>query len=188
MGLDMYLTAERYVSGYSFKGEEETKLYGDLVALAGAESYVDEESPSAYIRLTVAYWRKANQIHTWFVENVQGGEDECKPHYVSHAQLRDLRDLCAHVLGTSELSDGTVHNGTIYNAEHPQGAVQLEPGKIVADPRAAHNLLPTAEGFFFGSTDYDEWYWRDLQDTVDQLDRVLRMPEGDWTFEYRSSW
>jgi hypothetical protein len=57
----------------------------------------------------------------------------------------------------------------------------------VADPRVAHELLPTQEGFFFGGTDYDEWYVQDLKDTVMQIDRALGLGE-EWNFEYQSSW
>ena len=187
MGLDMYLRASKYVSGYDFRGEQEVAFYRSLVEKFEVEEFVDPDTPSATIEFTVAYWRKANQIHNWFVENVQGGEDECKPHYVSRGQLTDLGETCLRVLASSRLIDGTVHNGTIYSAEHPKGAVQLEQGKIVEDPRVAEQYLPPQAGFFFGNEDYDEWYWRDLKSTVSQIDRVLGMPE-DWDFEYQSSW
>ena len=38
----------------------------------------------------VGYWRKANQIHKWFVDNVQGGEDDCSPYPVTRDQLEKL--------------------------------------------------------------------------------------------------
>lgn len=43
------------------------------------------------------YWRKANMIHNWFVENVQD-DDDCKPYYVSSEQLHELYDLVCKVL------------------------------------------------------------------------------------------
>lgn len=46
----------------------------------------------------VGYWRKANAIHKWFVDNVQSGVDECQRGYVSREQLKELRDTCAAVL------------------------------------------------------------------------------------------
>ena len=187
MGLDMYLRASKYVSGYEFRGEEEVKEYRRLVRMFGMRKFADPETPSATVEFTVAYWRKANQIHNWFVEFVQGGEDECNPHLVSRDQLKELRDLCQKVLESSELIPGEVHTGTIYSAEHPKGAVQLAPGQIVSDPRTAHELLPTQEGFFYGNQDYDEWYWEDLKNTVEQLDRALGLGE-EWDFEYQSSW
>ncbi len=48
----------------------------------------------------VMYWRKANHIHGWFVDNVQQGRDECQESYVETDQLKELRDLCKKVLET----------------------------------------------------------------------------------------
>lgn len=51
----------------------------------------------------------------------------------------------------------------------------------------ANELLPTKSGFFFGSTDYGEWYYNDLKQTVEIIDAVLGLPTW-WDFEYRASW
>ena len=54
-----------------------------------------------YMRIAdeVAYWRKANAIHAWFVENVQDGEDDCCPHReLTQSDLIALRGLCKMVL------------------------------------------------------------------------------------------
>ena len=51
--------------------------------------------------------------------------------------------------------------------------------------------LPTASGFFFGSTEYDEWYWEDLEYTAKELDRVLMDTFEQWQsvdFIYQASW
>jgi hypothetical protein len=53
----------------------------------------------------VMYWRKANAIHNWFVENVQDGIDECEPHDVTVDQLKELRDLCYEVLKNPERAE-----------------------------------------------------------------------------------
>ena len=61
--------------------------------------------------------------------------------------------------------------------------------RVLADHSLARTLLPTASGFFFGSTDYDEWYYRDLESTVEQLNSVLNNKKfKDCSFSYRSSW
>lgn len=48
----------------------------------------------------VAYWRKANQIHGWFVDNIQGGVDECQESPVTREQLDELRQLCIEAIDT----------------------------------------------------------------------------------------
>lgn len=127
MGLDMWLTAKARQAGDS-----------TLPVVDGAQE--------------VAYWRKANQIHGWFVDNVQGGVDECQESPVSRRQLETLRQLCMEALDT----------------KNP-------------------NLLAPRSGFFFGGTEIDEWYWRDLMYTINQLNKALEMP-GNLEFFYQSSW
>jgi len=145
MGLDMYLYATQYASPY-FRPE----VFSALKPLAADMPLVDN-CPSIEIKTPAAYWRKANQIHKWFVDNVQNGVDECQYSYVSIEQLKALRDLCQKALDTKDAS-----------------------------------LLPPCSGFFFGSTDVDEYYWADIEDTIKQLDRCIAKPEFD--YEYHSSW
>ena len=59
--------------------------------------------------------------------------------------------------------------------------------EVLADPTLADELLPTSNGFFFGSTDYSEWYIEGLTYTADTIDKLFTMP-NDWDFEYSSSW
>ena len=41
--------------------------------------------------------------------------------------------------------------------------------EVLADHGKAPWLLPTQEGFFFGSTEYDEWYFKNLENARSQL-------------------
>lgn len=59
--------------------------------------------------------------------------------------------------------------------------------KVLAFRHLAVECLPTTSGFLFGSTDYDDWYFRDLEQTVRIIDDALELPPS-WEFEYRSSW
>ena len=59
-------------------------------------------------------------------------------------------------------------------------------GKFIEDPSLAKELLPTGEGFFFGSNDYDEYYLQDLIDTKEILEKALKHKDGE--FYYDSSW
>lgn len=137
------------------------------------------------VRVTeVAYWRKANAIHRWFVENVQNGADDCGHYPVTGGQLQELLAQVERVLAASELVEGTVVNGYRIRDGHEEPI--LEPGKVIKDATTAIELLPTQEGFFFGSTDYDDWYVKHLRDTKEMLVSALAEP-GD-SFEYTSSW
>ena len=60
---------------------------------------------------------------------------------------------------------------------------------VLEDNSKAKELLPTTSGFFFGGTEYDQWYYRDIIDTIEMLNKVLM--ETDFEKEvvtYSSSW
>jgi hypothetical protein len=60
---------------------------------------------------------------------------------------------------------------------------------VLEFPERAEELLPTQSGFFFGGTDYDEWYKQDLEYTVTRIEKILADPafvKSD--FYYQSSW
>ena len=45
--------------------------------------------------------------------------------------------------------------------------------KVLADHSLAEELLPTTDGFFFGSTDYNDWYFHDVEDCQEQMQKLL---------------
>jgi hypothetical protein len=154
MGLDMYLSAKKYMSKYFDPADtERIEKINDIFGVTGIE---DGDYGAQEVTFRVAYWRKANAIHDWFVQNVQDGVDECQEAWVSREQLQELIDICEQVL---------------------------------TDMSKAEELLPTRSGFFFGGTDYDEWYKGDLEYTTERLKKILADPafvKSD--FYYQSSW
>ena len=111
----------------------------------------------------VGYWRKANHIHQWFVENCQDGIDECQVTVITKADLEDLLATCDAVMAMKEEC--------------------LNGGKTPGE------LLPTQSGFFFGGTEYDEYYFDDVQDTINIIEAVLAETNFDESeITYQSSW
>ena len=165
MGLDMYMSARKHIKKIEWdKLDHDSDIkysqatapqWFDVVNAAGVATLVDKESIYGVdVSVNVCYWRKCNQIHNWFVNNVQGGEDNCQEYYVSNTKIRELETLCTLAITNK-------------------------------DP----NLLPPREGFFFGGTDIDEWYWRDIEDTREQLRRLINLPDfEELSFYYQSSW
>lgn len=184
MGLDMYLYRETYVQNWSYMKPEQLHK---ITVLRGGKARTDiDVSKVSHITEQVAYWRKANAIHKWFVDNCQGGVDECQRSYVSVEKLRELVALCKSTLESLETVPGAVRTSTSF---HPDGSVveHTRPGQVVAQPGLAAQMLPTQGGFFFGSTDYDEGYIADLNSTIEMLEPYTRDDEeGD--FYYLSSW
>ena len=93
MGLDMYLTAEKYLSEFDPESKDKIEKINTLFGIAGGDDY-----RVSSIIFDVAYWRKANAIHGWFVQNIQGGTDDCQKSYVTKEDLTALLIACKEVL------------------------------------------------------------------------------------------
>ena len=52
----------------------------------------------------------------------------------------------------------------------------------------ANEFLPTEEGFFFGNTDYDEWYFKDVQEVMDKFTEILDTFDFDENELVMSCW
>ena len=136
---------------------------------------------------SVGYWRKANAIHKWFVENVQDDNDDCGYYEVSKKQLEELLEVCNTVKSKTKMEHNYVKNGETF--ANNMWCPIVEEGDIIVNPEVASELLPTQSGFFFGSTDYDQYYMQDIESTIEILTKVLE--ETDFNIEmivYSSSW
>lgn len=159
MGLDMYLYRKTYVGHY----KDEAKVM--LIVPEGADDAVKQVKSERvkYVVEEVAYWRKANAIHKWFVDTLADGVDECQEIRVGRENLRELLDLC-------------------FQVKENRG----KPPMLQTSPE---DLLPTAQGFFFGSTEYDDFYYEDIDLTIEQLQAVLREDPEDYSYYYyQASW
>ena len=131
MGLDMYLKSEQYLWD-----EESDGLVEQI------KSQNKHKLRPTSIRYDAIYWRKANHIHKWFVDNVQNGNDDCKDYYLSLKTLLKLREVCYKVLDerNEELSK---------------------------------KLLPTYQGCFYGSYEYDDYYYDAVRYTANSIDNLV---------------
>ena len=181
MGLDMYLHKKTYVKNWEHMSPEE--LHEVTVKKNGQEvSHIKKERISS-VEETVAYWRKANHIHQWFVDNVQDGEDNCREYYVDREKLRELVEACKTVKESLEKSG----KKTIQvESGWANGQKTFADVEVFTDTSVAEELLPTQAGFFFGGTEYDKWYVKDLDNTIAQLEPLIEEEGGD--FYYQSSW
>jgi hypothetical protein len=178
----MWLEKRTYVKNWDWM---EANDRHDVSVLKGGKPTLITPERVREIIEEVAYWRKANVVHRWFVQNVQQGGDNYAEYRVSEEQLRELLSACTQVLAGSELVDGEVLNCEKY--VNGKWVRMLEKGKVIKDPSTARRLLPTQEGFFFGWTDYDESYLEDIKYTKDMLEQVLAEKSGG-EYYYSSSW
>jgi len=149
MGLDMYLNRRIYVENWDDNPIEE---HIEVTLKKGGKK-VKLNNPT-YIIDQLMYWRKANSIHKWFVDNCGGGEDNCEEIYVGKDSLRKLKEVIE---------------------------------KVLSDHNKANELLPTSSGFFFGGTEYDEWYFKDLSETLEVINEVLD-DDIKGSITYQASW
>lgn len=150
MGLDSSLVKKTYI-GANFEHRGITGKI-ELYDNSGKKINIKFNRVSS-ITEEVAYWRKANAIHKFFVDNVQDGNDDCGEYYVPREVLEKLLVYCGFVLD---------------------------------NPSEAPKALPTQEGFFFGTTQYDENYFEDLRYTKEIINELLKTEEGD--YYYHASW
>jgi len=60
--------------------------------------------------------------------------------------------------------------------------------EVLANPDKAEQILAPKGGFFFGSTEINDWYMDDLKHTVEICDKCAGLAQKGWTFTYRASW
>lgn len=98
MGLDMYLSQKTYIQNWNYmKPKEKHKI---IITKNNKKIRTIQTKRISYITEEVACWRKANQIHNWFVENIQDKEDDCKEYFVAKSQLKKLLSLIEQTLKT----------------------------------------------------------------------------------------
>jgi hypothetical protein len=149
----------------------------------------------------VGYWRKANHIHKWFVDNVQDGKDDCHEYCVSIEKLHELRDTCFDILSKlhgmeirvpkKDVNDFKDANIKFYGGSKIQRIIiDVNNLETVKSLTGYHTLtksqimkcdcrtkLPHQKGFFFGSYEYDGWYLISLVDTIEMLDELFQKHE-----------
>ena len=169
MGLDMYLEIRKseYRSKYSKDKGSRMKLEYPKDITEFIPNLTDLRI-SRQTNYEVGYWRKANQIHNWFMQNCARRDeydnpiDDCRPIEITVNKLEKLLDDCK---------------------------------KVLADHSLAKELLPTKSGFFFGSTEYDDYYLGQIEQTIEIIEPVLKFAKHKleikdyvWEVYYQASW
>lgn len=99
MGLDQSLYRKTYINRWD-PNEATSQAGQGVTILIAKQKQIGHINPKKvlYIEEEVIDWRKSNQIHKWFVDNVQGGNDDCGTYSVSRDQIKDLMDACKAVV------------------------------------------------------------------------------------------
>ncbi len=94
MGLDMYLIGKKHLYSDTEIAASITNMFPELIELQKSGTRAWQPNPVRNVNVEIGYWRKANAIHNWFVNNVQDGVDDCGEYNVSREQLSLLKELC----------------------------------------------------------------------------------------------
>ena len=185
MGLDMYLNKKTYVGA----NYEHNKVEGKI-------SLKKQENPIkvnlkrvTYIEEQMGYWRKANQIHNYFVANIQEGKDDCGDYDLSIEIVFDLLDRCKKV--KESLSNSKTHFVKVKNRWNSEGDTFIDV-EVFSNTDLAQELLPTESGFFFGGTEYNKYYLETISNTINILEEILLENDNPEYLKeehyYSSSW
>jgi len=162
MGLDQYLTAKKYASKWDYSNDYKDKAisqeFQDLLPMDTPDITKYGQFAGITVEYPVGYWRKANAIHNFFVQEVGEDVDDCREMFVHRDVLVELRSRCSDVLKADDMEEMAKEVG-----------------------------LETVSGFFFGDTEYGDWYKEDLKLTIEICDFVLALPE-EYSLHYQASW
>lgn len=164
MGLDMYLSVRKYIGAYDWSA-----------------NYGEGKPP-----LTPTYKKLVRDFGLKKYENAFG----FKSGHVEAVAITWRKANAIHQWFVDNCADGEDDCKPVYV---PRG--QLEEllntiQTVLLDRDKADELLPTQNGFFFGSTEYGEWYWEDLERTRKELSKLLETSKDDKeaSFIYEASW
>jgi hypothetical protein len=157
MGLDQWLYKKTYVQNW----EHQTPEQRHTINVKLGDNVREDIKPEriAYIVEQLGYWRKFNALHHWFVENCGNGVDECQKIDVTPHDLRVLLETL------KEVSKAVKDN----------------------DQKTIKMLLPPVAGFFFGSTEVDEYYTEQVNETIAIIEEAINEGEHE-EFYYQASW
>jgi hypothetical protein len=174
MGLDMYLRAKNYLWG---SAEEDVAKAKQIAEILGFDLEVKE------VTFRGMYWRKANAIHGWFINNVaEKGVDDCQEMNLSREQLETLRSDCIKALANPDRQYQIENNKVFYLLCDYLNSLDQ---KITVDNY--ENPLEPSAGFFFGSDDLGDYYYSQLEYTIDLITTLLEQSD-QLEFIYRASW
>ena len=170
MGLDIYFKRVNKIDFQFAKKKDTQEAYDEL-------QFED-----------MGYFRKVNCLLPFF-----GYEDDCSIHPIEKCQIEDLVSTAKKLL---EVYDTISYQLHLQQIEVNYYKEIYRDNKEMCDERCkpflqkmdeiwkpfesvAQEMLPTTTGFFFGSTQYRDYYVADLKDIVEIFTKVLDTTDFD---------
>lgn len=132
----------------------------------------------------LCYWRKSNQIHKWFSDRCIKKQNPWGYYKVEEAELQGLLLICKLLL---KIKNNPDEDFSWVETKFTRFVEKVKTEGWGTAEYIAYALLPPDNlGCFFGSGNVDEYYWEDIEDTVEQLTKALES-EYNYYF-YMASW
>lgn len=177
----MYLTKKTYVQNWNHMSDSEKHT---ITVKQGGKKRTDiKPERISYIIEQVGYWRKFNALHKWFVDNCGEGVDNCQEMYVERKRIEELLVNLIEIRNSLDKSPKTFKKVKV---GFQGGEPIMEDWEVYTDVSKVQELLPPTDGFFFGSTDIDKWYYEDITETINLFKDLLKEENGD--YYYQASW
>ncbi len=193
MGLDQYLYAEVKAPKESplFKVVEENLTEKHRAMMS------ETDEPYAYVS-GWAYKDDPEELYKALVSEIGMTPHEGSPHFDVYGDQDGYRVFSTvyywrkanhiHNWFVEKVQDGVDECQRSY--VHPEMLMDLldRCQQVRADHSLARELLPTTGGFFFGTTEYDEWYFEDTDSTAVNLKKQIMSVPLKSKFYYQASW
>lgn len=122
----------------------------------------------------IGYWRKANAVFDWINNNVRFISN-CSKLRMSKKNIERLLDVCKQARDI--IQSATTQQIKIKVGYNVKEGIDIFGSTNVYDENTADklsNILPTCTGFFFGSTEYDEYYLSYIEYTIKICEEILK--------------
>jgi len=185
MGLDMYLKLVPKVETIEELNEMETRLskahYAGTLE-AELKALQEEKGFKKPISYEISEWVGDEKDY------LKQSEDYHSPKIVLSKEVGYWRKFNAlHAWFVETFQDGVDECQS--SIVDPNQLQDLYTDLLKINKKNAKDILPTAGGFFFGGTEYDEYYWQDIEGFVKFL--LIFFEQYDFeehTLVYRASW
>ncbi|HGS8723751.1 TPA: hypothetical protein ACMUBK_002558 [Enterococcus faecalis] len=124
----------------------------------GLDMWLYEKEQEKVEAQAIGYWRKANQIRAFFAS------------YAPEQSDINIEMLIVNEEMLLELKQRIMLCLTERNEQ------------------TSSELLPTSQGFFFGSTEYDDWYYQDLEISLPIIEKALTAIKDNKLVFYHEWW
>lgn len=118
----------------------------------GLDIYFYKKGNGSRYNESIGYLRKANVVYAFAENETAYGIDGKEVTFMTYEELLMLEDACKYVL--------------------QEGKDLAAEGRFEELKELGSTHLPTKDGFFFGSTEYNEWYIQNVEWVLEEIRKI----------------